>query len=79
MAKLDENWRKSSKSYLTGDCVEVRWAEPFVEVRDSKDTTGPVLRFTPDAWTAFLGSLKDGSSNHACTLPAGPQMPPRRP
>jgi hypothetical protein len=25
-----------------------------VHVRDSKDTSGPSLRFTPSAWSAFL-------------------------
>lgn len=28
----------------------------LVAVRDSKDPTGPVLAFTPDAWRAFVGS-----------------------
>jgi hypothetical protein len=60
MTSLDENWHKSSRSFINGDCVEARWAEPFVEVRDSKDTGGPVLRFAPDAWAAFVQSLKDG-------------------
>jgi hypothetical protein len=30
-------------------------------VRDSKDTAGPVLRFTMGEWRAFLAAIKDGS------------------
>ena len=32
---------------------------PGVQVRDTQDRTGPALTFTPDAWTAFLATLKD--------------------
>lgn len=79
MARLDEYWRKGSKCLHTGECVEVRWAEPFVEVRDGKDIAGPVLRFTPDAWTRFLASLKGDGADHADVLPAGRRVSPRRP
>ena len=57
-------WRKSSLSggNSGGDCVEVAslpdgggWA-----VRDSKDPEGPMLSFTPGAWSAFLRSVKSG-------------------
>jgi hypothetical protein len=29
-------------------------------VRDSKDPTGPILRFTREEWAAFLGGAKEG-------------------
>jgi hypothetical protein len=56
-------WRKSS--YSGGDqgseCVEVGVGVPgVVPVRDSKDPQGPVLAFTPSAWTAFVTSVRDG-------------------
>jgi Domain of unknown function (DUF397) len=55
------SWKKSTHSYGNGDCVE---AAPFpggdVALRDSKDKTGPVLRFTPSEWRAFLGGVKGG-------------------
>jgi hypothetical protein len=31
-----------------------------IGLRDSKDPHGPVLRFTPDEWQAFLGGARLG-------------------
>jgi hypothetical protein len=31
-----------------------------IVVRDSKDTEGPILRFTPDEWHAFIGGVNNG-------------------
>jgi hypothetical protein len=31
-----------------------------VAVRDSKNPSGPVLRFSPDDWQAFVASVKAG-------------------
>jgi hypothetical protein len=58
-ADLDRTvWRKSSRSSASGsDCVEVAELAEAVGVRDSKDVTGPVLRFTPYAWTRFTSGL----------------------
>jgi hypothetical protein len=53
-------WIKSSYSSGSGDnCVEVAaLPEGAVGVRDSKDTGGPVLGFTADAWGTFVRDLK---------------------
>ncbi|MFF3947321.1 DUF397 domain-containing protein [Streptomyces sp. NPDC001902] len=48
-------WFKSRHSGSDGgDCVEVAVGPAAVHVRDSKDRSGPVLAFEPDAWTAFV-------------------------
>jgi Domain of unknown function (DUF397) len=54
-------WVKSSLSYANGNCVEVS-DQPggTIGVRNSRDSEGPVLRFTPDEWQAFLGGVRNG-------------------
>ena len=51
-------WVKSSYSYAHGNCVEVQRDDSGVSVRDSKDPSGPVLRFTLDQWKAFIASCR---------------------
>lgn len=53
-------WVKSSLSFANGNCVEVASLAGGVGVRDSKDVTGPVLRFTPAEWDAFIGGVRNG-------------------
>ena len=54
-------WRKSSHSGpFTDNCVEVAVLDGGIAVRDSKQPGGPVLMFTPDEWTAFVGGAKAG-------------------
>ncbi|OMI37570.1 DUF397 domain-containing protein [Streptomyces sparsogenes] len=48
-------WFKSSHSGAQGgDCVEVAARPDTVHVRDSKNTTGPILTVAPDAWAEFI-------------------------
>jgi Domain of unknown function (DUF397) len=57
----ESHWIKSSFSFSNGNCVEVAsLPENEVGVRDSKDTAGPVLRFTPTEWHAFVGGVRNG-------------------
>ena len=57
----DVRWTKSTLSMANGHCVEVAdLGGGHVGVRDSKDRGGPLLRFTPDEWTAFLGGVRNG-------------------
>jgi hypothetical protein len=42
----------------------MRRREGSVEVRDSKDPDGPVLRFTPSEFTAWLAGARDGEFDH---------------
>ena len=55
-------WRKSTRSGNGGsDCVEVaKNLTSVVAVRDSKDRSGPVLTFVPEAWNDFLAGVKAG-------------------
>jgi hypothetical protein len=54
-------WMKSSLSFANGDCVQVaQLPDGRIGVRDSKDPGGPVLRFTPPEWAAFLGGVQNG-------------------
>ncbi|WP_188298316.1 DUF397 domain-containing protein [Streptomyces sp. CBMA156] len=48
-------WHRSSYSNHDGnECVEVAALPSTVHVRDSKDTSGPTLTFSPEAWAAFV-------------------------
>jgi Domain of unknown function (DUF397) len=54
-------WVKSSLSFANGNCVEVAGLpDDRIGVRNSRDPDGPVLRFTPDEWRAFLGGVRNG-------------------
>ena len=55
------NWRTSTYSGASGECVEVaELAEGGWAVRDSKNPTGPALILTPSEWTAFTADVRDG-------------------
>ncbi|MET8053595.1 DUF397 domain-containing protein [Streptosporangium sp. NPDC005286] len=56
-------WHKSTLSQGGGNnCVEVARNLPGggQAVRDSKNPTGPVLKFTLGQWNTFISSVKDG-------------------
>jgi Domain of unknown function (DUF397) len=53
-------WHKSTFSGAGINCVEVAVTGPEIAVRDSKDRGGPVLRFTPGEWRAFLAGIRAG-------------------
>jgi hypothetical protein len=40
--------------------VEIAVQSQSVVVRDSKDVTGPVLRFAEESWTDFLAGVRSG-------------------
>lgn len=70
-------WRQASNC-AGGDCVEVGCDtsacvevgscdcgdDTVIQVRDSKDKTGPVLSFTPAEWTAFTAGVRAGEFDH---------------
>ncbi|PAZ13882.1 DUF397 domain-containing protein [Streptomyces sp. SA15] len=56
-------WFKSSYSDGEGGaCVEVALPAPVttIHIRDSKNPSGPELRLTALAWTAFLSGVSAG-------------------
>ena len=53
-------WRKSTYSNNTGACVEVGDLGATHAVRDSKNPTGPALRFTAAQWRAFTSGVRTG-------------------
>ena len=62
MEDLGRDWRKSSFSGNGGaSCVEVAGHDGMILVRDTKDHgQGPVHRYTPDEWRAFVAGLRNG-------------------
>jgi predicted secreted Zn-dependent protease len=57
-ARLDPTaWKKSSASN-SGGCVEVVREGTWTLVRDSKNPTGPQLRFNAREWNAFLAGVR---------------------
>ena len=58
-------WIKASASNEGESCVEQRRHAGMIEVRDTKDGgTGPVLRFTPAEYTAWLDGATKGEFDH---------------
>ncbi|MFE3200864.1 DUF397 domain-containing protein [Embleya sp. NPDC059237] len=58
---IDVQWRKSSRSNGQGNCVETAVTNDGGRaVRDSKNRSGPTLRFTGDDWRAFIEGAKRG-------------------
>ncbi|HEY2580128.1 MAG TPA: DUF397 domain-containing protein [Streptosporangiaceae bacterium] len=54
-------WRKSTKSIGNGQCVEAAGlANGRLAVRDSKDKSGPALRFNESGWRTFIAEVKNG-------------------
>jgi uncharacterized protein DUF397 len=56
---IETPWQKSSYSGANG-CVEVAMAADGVGLRDTKDREGPVLRFSPEEWDAFIAGVRNG-------------------
>jgi hypothetical protein len=57
---LAERWIKATASSQGADCVELRSQAGVVEVRDSKDPHGPVLRFSGAQFAAWLSGAGSG-------------------
>ena len=60
----DTPWIKATRSGTQGDCVEMRRRAGSVELRDSKDPDGPVLRFTTSEFAAWVGGAGRAEFDH---------------
>jgi Domain of unknown function (DUF397) len=56
----NHRWRKSTYSGEEGNCIELAATPTGVDVRDSKDSDGPVLHFTRAELAAFLAGCRAG-------------------
>ena len=54
----DADWRKSSYSSPSGNCVEAATLTGGIALRDSRFPGGPELVFASAAWDAFLRGVK---------------------
>ncbi|SFT75727.1 protein of unknown function [Actinopolyspora lacussalsi subsp. righensis] len=52
------DWRKSTRSTNTSNCVEVGRLTNGAAVRDTKNRTAGHLTTTQAQWTAFIAALK---------------------
>lgn len=57
---LTREFKKSSKSTVIQDCVEVALGDNEVVVRDSKNKSGLVLKFNHREWEAFVDGVREG-------------------
>ncbi|GIJ27021.1 hypothetical protein Vqi01_21830 [Micromonospora qiuiae] len=56
-------WFKSSRSSNNANCVEVRFGGGEVDVRDTKDRSGPMLTFDGRSWATFVTALRTDSAS----------------
>jgi hypothetical protein len=55
-------WRKSGASGGTGSCVEVAKSASSVQVRDSRNRTGTVLKLSCAQWRSLVQRIRDGEA-----------------
>lgn len=59
MATLDERWHKATRSGSNGQCVEARYLDGTVEVRNSNHPDDGSVRFTRGEWNTFVAAVTE--------------------
>jgi hypothetical protein len=57
-------WIKASRSGGNGQCVEMRPADPGVQVRDSKQPDGEILSLARTGFATWVAGAKAGEFDH---------------
>ena len=58
MAALNERWQKPTRSGNNGQCVEARFVDGVVEVRNSNSPGAGSVRFTRAEWETFIAAVE---------------------
>jgi hypothetical protein len=58
-AKINE-WFLPRRTSNGGTCVETKFTEASVLVRNSRQRTAGTAEFTHEEWTVFVAGVKDG-------------------
>jgi hypothetical protein len=59
MAALNEQWHKPTRSGNNGQCVEARFADGIVEIRNSNSPDAGLVRFTRAEWDTFIAAVDE--------------------
>ena len=59
MTALDERWHKATRSGSNGQCVEARYVDNTVEVRNSNSPHTGSVRFTRTEWETFIAAVSE--------------------
>jgi len=59
MAALNERWQKATRSGNNGQCVEARFVDGVVEVRNSNAPEAGLVRFTRLEWETFISAVDE--------------------
>lgn len=60
MSLTDLEWRTSSFSSDSSDCVEMAWPGTEAALRDSKNASGPTLLVPAEAMAALVANVTRG-------------------
>jgi hypothetical protein len=61
-------WRKSRHSMTNGNCVEIAADSDSIFVRDSANRAETAIRYSAQAWRAFLAEAKIGKHDPVADL-----------